>query len=569
MPDLVIRGGTVVDGTGRPPFPGDVAVDGDRIASVGRLTERGRREIDARGLLVLPGWVDIHTHYDGQATWDPLLTPSSWHGVTTVIFGNCGVGFAPVRPGAEGFLINLMEGVEDIPGAVLAAGIDFRWESFSQYLDALAATPRAIDVGAQVPHGALRVYVMGERGADHAAAPTPAEIAEMGRVVADALAAGALGFSTSRTHKHKAADGHPTPSRSAGEPELLGIARAMGAAGTGVLECNADFFAPDEFALLRRMVEVSGRPLSVLLLQVDQDPELWRRTLADIRAARRAGLPILGQVGSRAIGVLMGLDASVHPFAAHPAYCEIAHLPLAERVALLGQPERQRRLVDERPRDQFSQWMDRAIARTFALGRPPDYEPDPATSVTARARGQGRNPYELVLELLRQDDGRALLYHPFENYSGGSLDVVREMLLDEATVLGLGDAGAHVATVCDASSPTSLITHWARDRVRGGRLPLEYLVRRQTRDAARAVGLLDRGVLAAGYKADITVIDFAALTLERPELAYDLPAGGKRLVQRARGYRHTLLSGVEVARDDTPTGALPGVVVRGTPPAPG
>lgn len=568
MRDLVIRGGTVVDGTGRARFFGDVAVDGGRIVSVGRVTDRGRTEIDAQGLLVLPGWVDIHTHYDGQAMWDPLLTPSSWHGVTTVILGNCGVGFAPVRPGTEGFLINLMEGVEDIPGAVLAAGIDFRWESFSQYVDALAATPRVIDVCAQVPHGALRFYVMGERGADHAAAPTPAEIAEMGRLLTEALAAGALGFSTSRTHKHKAADGRPTPGRSAGEPELLGIARAMGAAGTGVLECNADFFAPEEFALLRRMVEVSGRPLSVLLLQVDQDPELWRRTLADIRAANRAGLPIMGQVGSRAIGVLMGLDASVHPFAAHPAYREIAHLPLAERVARLRQPELRHRLINERPRDEFSQWMDRAITRTFELGCPPNYEPDPATSVTARARAEGRNAHELVLELLLQDDGRTLLYHPFENYTGGSLDVVREMLLDEHTVLGLGDAGAHMATVCDASSPTSLITHWARDRVRGGLLPLEFLVRKQTRDAAKAVGLLDRGVLAPGYKADITLIDLAALTLERPELVYDLPAGGKRLVQRARGYRHTFLHGVEVARDDKPTGALPGVVVRGTQPAP-
>jgi N-acyl-D-aspartate/D-glutamate deacylase len=568
MHDLVIRGGTIVDGTGASAFPGDVAIDGDRIAAVGPGSGRGRREIDARGLLVLPGWVDIHTHYDGQAIWDPLLTPSSWHGVTTVVLGNCGVGFAPVRPGAEGFLINLMEGVEDIPGAVLAAGIDFRWESFSQYLDALAGMPRTIDVGTQVPHGALRFYAMGERGADHAEAPSGSEIAAMSGLVAEAIGAGALGFSTSRTHKHKAADGRPTPSRSAGESELLGIARALATAGTGVLECNADFFAPGEFALLRHMVEVSGRPLSVLLLQVDETPDLWRRTLADIRAANRAGLPILGQVGSRAIGVLLGLDATLHPFVGHPAYREVADLPLAARVAHLGQPERRRRLATERPGDDLSQWMGRALARTFELGSPPDYEPDPATSLTARAGAEGRSVYELALDLLLQENGRTLLYHPFENYSAGSLDVVRELLLDEHTVLGLGDAGAHVATVCDASSPTSLITHWARDRVRGPRLPLEFLVRRQTRDAARAVGLLDRGVLAPGYKADLNLIDFAALRLERPELVYDFPAGGRRLVQRARGYRHTFLSGTEVARDDRATGALPGAVVRGTRSAP-
>ena len=563
MHDLVIRGGTLVDGTGGAPVPGDLAVAAGRIAAVGQVAERGRREIDARGLLVTPGWIDIHTHYDGQALWDPFLTPSSWHGVTTVVMGNCGVGFAPVRRGREGLLIGLMQGVEDIPREVLETGLDFGWQSFPEYLDALAATPRAIDVGAQVPHGALRAFVMGERGADHEAQPTAAEIEEMARLVAEALGAGALGFSTSRTHKHKAADGRPTPGRSAGEAEMLGIARGMRAAGGGVLECNADFFAPEEFALLRRMVEVSGRPLSVLLLQVDSDPDLWRRTLADIHAAQRAGLPVLGQVGSRAIGVMMGLDASVHPFRGHPAYAEIAGLPLAERVRHLAEPTLRRRLVEERPRDEGTQWMDRVLARTFELGSPPDYEPDPATSIAARARTKGVSPYALAVDLLLADGGRALLYHPFENYSGGSLDVVRELLLDEHTVVGLGDAGAHVATICDASSPTSLLTHWARDRARGAKLPLELLVRFQTSDAARAMALTDRGTLAPGLRADVNVLDFAALALDAPELVHDLPAGGKRLVQRARGYRHTFLAGVEVARDDKPTGALPGGVVRG------
>jgi N-acyl-D-aspartate/D-glutamate deacylase len=567
MHDAVIRGGTVIDGTGRARFTGDVALDGARIAAVGAVEERGRSEIDARDLYVVPGWVDIHTHYDGQALWDPEMTPSSWHGVTTVVMGNCGVGFAPVRRGGERLLINLMEGVEDIPEAVLAAGLDFSWQSFPEYLHALAAVPRAVDVGAQMPHGALRVFVMGERGADHTAVPTAAEIDEMGRLTAEAIAAGALGFSTSRTHKHKAADGRPTPSRSAGEAELAGIARGLKSAGAGVIECNADFFDPGDWAVLRRMVEISGRPLSVLLLQVDQDPGLWRRTLADIRQARREGLRIAGQVGSRAIGVMMGLDASLHPFLAHPAYKDIAALELVERVTRLAEPARRERLAQPGA-DEASRRMLQMLERTFEIGAPPDYEPDPATSIAARARAESRSPLALALDLLVADRGQALLYHPFENYNGGSLDEVREMLLDPDTVLGLGDAGAHVAMICDASSPTSLLTHWGRDRVRGEGIPLERLVAKQTSEAARFVGLADRGVLAPGFKADVSVIDFSALSVSRPELVRDLPAGGKRLIQRAHGYRHTFLSGVEVLRDDRPTGALPGAVVRGAQAAP-
>jgi N-acyl-D-aspartate/D-glutamate deacylase len=566
MHERVIRGGTVVDGTGADGRRADVAVDDGRIVAVeapGRAGA-GRRELDADGLLVLPGWVDIHTHYDGQATWDPMLQPSSFHGVTTTVFGNCGVGFAPVRPGSEGFLINLMEGVEDIPGTALAEGIDFRWEHFEQYLDALDAGTYAMDIGTQVPHGALRFYVMGERGADHAEVPTAEEIAEMGRAVRAALDAGALGFTTSRTTKHRAKDGRPTPSLSAGNAELVGIADAMGAAGKGVIECNSDF-GPGEFELLRHMVELSGRPLSLLLLQVDNAPDLWRRTLGQIHEAQSAGLNVVGQVGTRPIGVLMGLDASVHFFQRHPTYASLRDLPLAERVARLRTDEALRaRLLAERPADPgFGAWMERALGRTFALGDPLDYEPPPESSIAARAEAAGLDPWALALDLLLADDGRALLLHPFENYTGGDLEVVRAMLADPHTICGLGDAGAHVATICDASYPTFLLSHSARDRTRGERLPLELLVRKQTRDTAWFYGLHDRGVIAPGLRADLNVVDLDALRVRPPELRYDLPAGGRRLVQRADGYVHTFCAGVEVSTGGEPTGALPGRLLRG------
>jgi len=563
MHELVIRGGTVVDGTGAPPQVADVAVDDGLVTVVGEEVGRGRREVDAAGMLVVPGWVDAHTHYDGQATWDPCLAPSSWNGVTTAVFGNCSVGFAPVRPGAEAYLINLMEGVEDIPGSALAEGIDFTWETFPEYLDALDAMPRAVDVGAQVPHAALRFYVMGERGADHAEVPTPDEVADMGRLVVDALRAGALGFSTSRTTKHRAADGRYTPSLTAGADELLGIAEAIGAVGLGVLQANSDFGDPVELELLRRLAEASGRPLSLSMLQVDHDPDRWRRTLAGIEDANAAGITMRGQVGSRPIGVLMGLDATVVPFAAHPAYRELAELPLAERVAHLRRPEVRDRILAQRPDGGFGSWIERALASTFELGDPPDYEPDPATAVAARAAAAGTDPWALLYDLLLGDDGRALLYYPFENYSGGDLEVIREMLEHEHTFAGLSDGGAHVGTICDASYPTYLLTHWARDRSRGPRLPLEAVVRAQTGDPARHLGLGDRGELGPGRRADVNVVDFDALRLAPPEIVRDLPAGGRRLVQRVTGYRHTFVAGVETFADGEWTGATPGRLVRG------
>jgi N-acyl-D-aspartate/D-glutamate deacylase len=562
MFDLVIRNGTVIDGSGAPRRVGDVAVQDGRIAAVGPKLGAGRREIDAGGLLVTPGFVDIHTHYDGQATWDPFITPSSWHGVTTTVFGNCGVGFAPVRPGQSGYLINLMEGVEDIPGTVLSEGVKFNWESFSDYLDALGSMSRTVDVGAQLPHGALRFYVMGERGADHAEVPNQGEREEMTRLVEEALRAGALGVTTSRTTKHKARDGRFTPSLSAREVELFALAEGMRRAGKGVLQVNSDF-GPGEFEALDAAAKLAGRPLSVLLVQVDASPKLWRETLDQVHGIRAQGRAANAQVGSRPIGVIMGFETTVHPFAAHPVWRELRKLSRSDLMARLkADADLRRRLAAPRG-DDAPAYMGESFHKMFPLGEKPDYEPDSANSLLAIAQRTGRTPQEVALEAMMAQDGKGLLMLPFENYAYGNLEVVHEMITDPATVLGVADGGAHVGVICDASSPTSLLTLWGRDRRRGPKLDLEFLVAKQTRGTAAAYGLDDRGLLAPGYKADINVIDFDALSVKSPEVVYDLPAGGRRLIQRAVGYRHTFKNGVETLSNDELTGATPGGVIRG------
>jgi N-acyl-D-aspartate/D-glutamate deacylase len=563
--DFVIRNGLLADGTGAPLRKADVAVSGGRVAEVGTVTGRGREEIDAAGALVAPGWVDIHTHYDGQATWDGHLFPSSALGVTTVVFGNCGVGFAPVRPADRQRLVALMEGVEDIPGTALHEGLPWDWTTFPEYLDALERRPRDIDCAAYVPHGAMRVHAMGER----AVAGEPAtddDIAVMAAIAREAVAAGAVGFSTSRTLNHRSSTGEPTPSLKASSAELAGIAAGVAAAGRGVLQVVSDFLDIDEeWVVLRHMAQTSGRPLTISVAQLPNRPTDHLAILERIAAANADGLTVSAQVAPRAIGLLLGLACTLHPFMTNPVFAEIAGRPLDEQVRALRTPAFRRRLLaahtGELDRTRLGGFLIDRFPQMYPLGDPPDYEPDPSTSLGRRAEATGISPIELALDALLADKGRGMLYLTFANYVDGNLDETRKMLLHPDAVPGLSDGGAHVGTICDGSFPTFLLAHWGVHRPEG-RLPIEWLVERQTRATARTVGLCDRGVLAPGWKADLNVIDLDRLVLHRPVVRHDLPAGGRRLLQAADGYRHTFVSGTEIARDGEPTGALPGRLVR-------
>ncbi len=566
---LVIRGGTVVDGTGGAPFEADVAIRGDRIAAIGAALPKGDREMDARGKLVIPGLVDIHTHYDAQVTWANQISPSSWNGVTTVLIGNCGVGFAPCLPNQRDMLVKLMEGVEDIPEVVLTEGLPWTWQTFPEFLNTLDARRYDLDVATQVPHSAVRVYVMGERGADREPA-TEDDRARMAALVAEGLRAGALGFATSRTIAHKTLAGDHIPTLRAAEAELAAIGAAMRGVGAGWMQVISDFDDPEqEFGILRRVLEGSGRPMTFSLLQREQRPTLWRELLDKVAEVNRAGFDMKAQVMGRPIGVMLGFEISQNPFVGRPSWQEIKDLPFAAKLAKLRTPEFRRRLLAERTADDAMSHRLNTWDKIFPLNDPPDYEPPPEASVAARAAREGRDPEEVVYDMLLEKDGRAILYRPIINYAGGTLDTVKLMMEDPNTLLGLGDGGAHVSIICDASTMTHTLTHWARDRTRGARLPLEWVVRRLSRDNAAAIGLHDRGVLAPGYKADINVVDFDRLMVHAPEVLYDLPSGGRRLVQRTEGYEATIVSGVPVYRNGEATGDLPGRLVRGAKQAEG
>jgi N-acyl-D-aspartate/D-glutamate deacylase len=568
--DLVIRGGTVVDGTGAPPFEADVGVKDGRVAAVGQVGGGGVEEIDARGQIVIPGFVDIHTHYDGQATWDERLQPSSWHGVTSIVMGNCGVGFAPCKPDDHDRLIRLMEGVEDIPFPVLSDGLPWTWESYPDYLDALASRRFDVDVASQLPHAALRVYVMGQRGVDREPA-TEADIHAMAALAKRAMEAGAIGFGTSRTLNHRSSDGSPIPTLTAGEDELTGIAMGMAAAGRGVLQFVSDFVdAEAEFAMLRRIVERSGRPLSFSLVQSPRSPDQYMFLVDKLAEANAAGLPMRAQVATRPVGILFGLELTLNPFSHHESYKAIRDLPLANRVARLRDPEFRARLMAEETQAQrgFAGSQPRAWDKMFLMGEEPDYEPTADTTVAAIAARTGRTPEDVALDQMLENGGRGMLYLPFLNYAHGSLDPAYEMLQSPYVVPGLSDGGAHVGMICDGSFPTTNLVHWTRDRTRGPKIPLAAMVKAQCRDTAETVGLYDRGLVAPGYRADLNVIDYGRLKLKAPQVAHDLPAGGRRLIQRAEGYVATIVAGAVTYRDGEPTGALPGRLLRGAQGAP-
>jgi len=557
----------VVDGTGAPARTADVAVRDGLVVEVGTVDGRGAREVDADGAVVAPGWVDIHTHYDGQVTWDPEVTPSSWHGVTTVVMGNCGVGFAPVRPEGQDFLIELMEGVEDIPGTALHEGIDWAWESFPEYLDAVDATPRVLDVAAQVPHAALRAYVMGERAHEE---PDVGEVEAMARLAEEAVRAGAVGITTSRTILHSSKHGL-VPGTHAVPDEVVAFGDALGRAGHGVLQLVSDHVGTDEeMAWMADVARRTGRTVTFSLAQAGHDPEGWRSVLAAVDALAADGLSVIPQVSCRPTGMLFGLQSSLHPFFTHPTYRAMADLPLAERVARLRTPEVRDALLAEEPqtRNAIARGLMTRWKQIFPLGDPPDYEPPASASIAGVASATGRTEQEVALDWLLERDGEALLFAPLASYAHHDHEAIREMMVHPGTALGLSDGGAHCGLICDASFPTYLLTHWVRDRARGERLPLEEVVRMQTSRTAEVYGFADRGALVPGLRADLNVIDLDGMVLHAPEMIHDLPAAGRRLVQHVDGYRATVCAGEVTMVDGAPTGARPGRLVRGAVPAP-
>ena len=561
--DLVVRAGSVLDGTGTEAYTADIGVKDGAIREIGRINSKTYQEIDADGAIVTPGFVDIHTHYDGQATWSNRMSPSSHHGVTTAVMGNCGVGFAPVRSEDHELLIELMEGVEDIPGVALHEGLSWDWESFEDYMDHLSARQFDMDIGAQLPHAAMRVYVMGQRGADREPA-TPQDVAQMKAITSRAIQAGALGFTTSRTLNHRSARGEPTPTLKAEAEELLGISEGIRDVGTGVIEMISDFDDLDlEFDLLKSMVKKSGRPMSISLAQ-GISPHGWRKMLDRIESANRDGFVMRGQVAPRAIGILLGLTTTLSPFSSRPSFSELGKMSVEEKLTALKDPDRKKRILQESPGRGFERLfkMIGEGRNLWLMSDPPDYEPSPEASLHAVATKEGKEVWSYIYDCMLGNDGRNILYTPFANYAEQNLDCCRDMILHENTVMGLGDGGAHVGTICDASFITSLLTHWGRDRVRGEQIDLPTLVKSQTQDTALAVDLSDRGTLELGKRADLNVIDFENLNVSVPEIVHDLPAGGARLQQKSEGYLATICHGSVTYRFGHETEDLPGRLIR-------
>jgi N-acyl-D-aspartate/D-glutamate deacylase len=580
MYDLIIRNAKLVDGTGAPARQADIAVQDGKIADIGMIDAKAKTEIDAKGDLVTPGWVDIHTHYDGQVTWDPYLSPSGWNGVTTAVMGNCGVGFAPAKSDKHDWLINLMEGVEDIPGAALAEGIDWQWETFPEYLDALDKMPRALDVATQIPHGAVRAYVMGQRGADNEAA-TSEDIEKMADIVEDGIKAGALGFSTSRTMLHLSKDGEPVPGTFANKDELLGIADGMQRGGHGVFEMASDLNpAEKEFGWMAEMSQRTGLPVTYALLQNPMEKDSWRTLLQMTEEAVADGANIKAQIALRAPGLILGWESTVHPFSLHPEYQPYADMAPQDRLAELKKPDVRETIINGAPYFMESSEHDgeglpsgQGIGALITLGfnnmfrliqgGVPNYEPRPEDSIAEIAKAEGKAAAEVVYDMLMENDGRGYVFLPLLNYANQNYDHIYEMFQSDNTVLSLSDGGAHCGVITDASFPTYLLSHWVRDRSRGARFGLEEAVKAQTADTAALYGLHDRGVIAPGMKADMNVIDFEALQLGEPEMVYDLPAGGRRLIQKIDGYRYTIVDGVVTYEDGQPTGKMPGKLIRG------
>jgi N-acyl-D-aspartate/D-glutamate deacylase len=572
--DLIIKNGEVVDGSGAPKFRGDVGVKDGKIVAVGKVDGSARRTIDADGAIVTPGFVDIHTHYDGQVSWDALLAPSSINGVTSTAMGNCGVGFAPARVDKHDFLIRLLEGVEDIPGTALHEGLTWDWESFPDYLDALSRRSYAIDIGAHMPHAPLRSYVMGERGADHTAEPTAEEIERMQTLTYEALQAGAIGFSTTRTSFHRSRDGQNVGTLTASEAELLGITAALKKAGKGVVQLisdayltNDDEFAARELGLIRSIAETTGRKLSFTVQQNDDAPDRWRYIFKEILAMREAGLDVSAQVAPRPIGVILSFSATANPFIATPTFRKIAAAKQREAlIAELRKPEVKARILAEHAQvnlDGNAAALTKGYARMFRLTDPVDYEPRPENSLQAEADRLGRDVHEHVYDVLMEENGRRLVYLPINNYYYGNLDDVHGMMSGPHTLYGLSDGGAHCGTICDGSFPTTTIGLWSKGSKSGHAMPLESLVHGYTQRNARHVGWHDRGAVKVGQLADLNVIDLGRLSLSPPEIVQDLPAGGTRLLQTAKGYRHTIKSGVVTFEGGQWTGETPGKLLRG------